>query len=209
MVGGIFRARSGEAPPAPRPLDKEIERDCARHGRTARLFGLIWACIGLGIAAIAGALGSAGGFVWGVIGLAGALLWLVGWSHQRRARRVYVDGVEARGHVVGVAQDRRIRVNGKHPWRVEYEFSTDTEGTIKDKLLFWGERPLAEPGQRVIVLYDRERPSRSVLWSRLDVPDAGSRVRIAAEAPAPEPSSIEEAAEAEEEAIAEAERFRR
>lgn len=205
----MFRAPLGETPPAPRQLTPDARRDAALHGRFLRIFGGIWALVGGFIClfftliklAISGPL--IGSAIGGVFGLVGALLYYLGRVKEREALHVFCEGAEATGTVTKVFQDFRVRVNKQHPWRVVYEFSGPDGRPVMGTASFWGTRPNASPNDRVVLLYDPQAPSRSVLWTRLDnereLQLRAGNVRLAA------PPHHHAAAEAEVEATEEAE----
>lgn len=170
----MFRVPQGEAPPAPRQLTPDARRDAAVQGRFLRLFGGIWAMVGGGLclfftiiqlASSGPLIGTAMG---GVFGLFGALLYFLGRAKERVALHVFRDGVETTGTVTKVFQDFRMRVNKQNPWRVLYEFTGPDGRPTTGTATFWGERPNATQNDRVVLLYDPNVPSRSVLWTRLD-----------------------------------------
>jgi uncharacterized protein DUF3592 len=191
-MGARFRQPSGEVPPAPRVLGADGERDSALHGRLLRLFGGIWAAIGVGVGALMGVVALATGVlglffgtaVWGAIGSVGGILWLLGKRQQRIARTLYRDGVEAHGEVTEVRQLVAVSVNGRHPWQVVYDYVGEDGRTRRGTAIFRDERPRAEVGQRIVVLHDPAHPSRCVLWSRLDAAEpAATNARVAADPP--------------------------
>ena len=61
-----------------------------------------------------------------------------------------------------------VRVNGRHPWKVDYTYWTSESGATRASDTFWGERPAVEIGESVVVLYDPERPTESALWPFCD-----------------------------------------
>jgi len=181
-----FREPAGEAPPAPRQVSPDMRRDAAEHGRFLRLFGGIWAGVGgvlailfLLLAVLAMRELSFGALIGGAFALCGSLLWLLGHRQRAAAESLFRDGVEASGVVREVFRDSRVRMNGRHPWRVVYEIEGPDGRPSKGTATFWDdEAPHATAGQRVIALHDPQNPSRSVLWTRL----AGADGRLAQEA---------------------------
>jgi Protein of unknown function (DUF3592) len=183
-----FRQPSGEVPAAPRTITPDIERDCSARGRVFRIFAMVYGILsgpllagaGLGmlvhLPALALALLPMGLF----FGLGGAIAGWLGWRAKQHALLAYRDGVECRATVVDVLLDRKVRVNGKSPWRVRYEFETPNGRGAKGTATFWAQ-PVAEVGQEVIALYDPERPSHNVLWTRLDALPEAPKLRVATE----------------------------
>ncbi|MBI4957155.1 MAG: DUF3592 domain-containing protein [Myxococcales bacterium] len=179
----VFRTAPPEAPPAPRALSADLASHGLAHGRFLRLFGAIWASIGLGLGAVFAVVALASGLAasawlaasapW-FFAVAGSLLWLVGRAQRARALHAYRDGVEAQGRVVDVYLDRRVRMNGQHPWRVVYEFMVGGQPR-RGKATYWDdEPPHVAKGARVVVLHPPGRPGQSVLWTRFedDAPNA-------------------------------------
>lgn len=182
----VFRVAPQLAPSPPRALSPDIVADASAHGRFLRLFGAIWALVGLpllilsGVAAAVGAASGGFGMPWwttapgGLFAFAGALLWGLGKRQQARALRVFRDGHEASGEVVEVFLDRRVRMNRRHPWRVVYAFTTPS-GAARGSATSWGERPRLAEGDRVTVLYAPGDPAESVLWTRFEPSSSQAR----------------------------------
>lgn len=168
----LFRSAPRVAPDPPRGLTADMRADASVHGRFLRLFGAIWALVGLlPMLAFAAAAALSAAPWWvvapgAVFAVAGALLWGLGRWRRARALRLFREGHEASGEVVEVFLDRRVRMNRQHPWRVVYAF-TSAEGAARGTATCWGERPRVEVGDRVTVLHAPDDPSRSVLWTRL------------------------------------------
>lgn len=160
-----------------------MRRDASEHGRFLRLFGAIWAGVAGGVALLNLLLSvvgtpamSLGALLGGAFALCGSLLWLVGRWQQAAAESLFRDGVEVSGVVKEVFRDVRVRMNGRNPWRVVYEIEGPDGRPSRGTATFWDdEAPHATAGQRVIALCDRQKPSRSVLWTRL----AGADGRLA------------------------------
>lgn len=152
-----------------------MRRDAGEHGRFLRLFGGIWAGVGSGLAIcfLLLSLGvqpsmAIGALLGGAFALSGSLLWLLGRRQREAAESVFRDGVEASGVVVDVFRDLRVRMNGRHPWRVVYELDGPDGRPSRGTATFWDDaRPHASVGQRVTALYHPHKPSRTVLWTRL------------------------------------------
>ncbi len=108
--------------------------------------------------------------VGGGIAMVALGLWLAGWSRKRSGMRVFRDGLEASGEVVNVRQDLAVRVNGQHPWKVDYSFWASKGGATRGTETFWGDKPAVKVGESVVVLYDPERPAQCALWTLPDAP---------------------------------------
>ncbi len=175
-MSGSYRDPAGRAPAAPRELPPEVMRRCAQRGQLLRLFGLLWFVLG-GVATVATAVVAlVGGFTGPWIGtavgsgiaLSAGVVWLSGWRRKRAGLRVFRDGLETRGEILDVREDLAVRVNGRHPWKVDYTFWTSAAGATRASERVWGEKPALEAGQSVVVLYAEQDPTRSALWSLLD-----------------------------------------
>jgi len=175
-VADAFRSIPDTAPLAPRELTPDIRSDSSVHGRFLRVFGGIWTTVGLALALFFSFLALAlelrtysmgAGLVSG-FGFVGGMLWLIGYWQRASALRTYRDGIEARGTVTRIYQDRRARLNGQSPWRVSYEYEADGR-SMQGEATFWDvAQPHASIGDRIAVLHAPKRPERSVLWTRLD-----------------------------------------
>ena len=98
----------------------------------------------------------------GVLVVGGSLLWLAR-RDVRTVQRLWREGQEALGVVMGVAPTN-VRVNDRRTWRMEYDY-VDAAGRRHrgtSHHLSGEEASAWQPGDELIVRYDRARPERSV-----------------------------------------------
>ena len=80
---------------------------------------------------------------------------------------VLESGSAAEGDVATVFENLSVEVNRRHPWVVEYTFRTPA-GQFDGKASTLSRLPShLQPGARVHVLYNRERPAENVLYPPL------------------------------------------
>lgn len=177
-MDGSYRDAAAQAPAPPRELPADVLQRCGYRGRLLRLFGIIWLSIGGGAALVTAIVALATGITQVLIGTAVGSgiamvalgLWLGGRSRKRSGMRVFRDGLETSGEVVDVRQDLAVRVNGRHPWRVDYTFWASKSGATRGTETCWGDKPAVKVGDNVVVLYDPERPAQCALWTFPDEP---------------------------------------
>lgn len=101
--------------------------------------------------------------VFPLIGMIMLFIALRGW---RRVRWVYVHGRAVRARVVSLGPDTSVRINGRHPFRLTWEFvGADDEihdGSLTSMHLLELE-PFAKQGE-VIVLHDPANPRLNTLY---------------------------------------------
>ncbi len=140
-------------------------------GRFLRLFGAIWAGVGSGLAIVFGIVASSIGSAFfmhaafgGAFAIVGSLLYGIGRLQRAGALDVFRNGTEAAGEVISLGVDRRIRVNNRSPFRVGYSYRDPSGRRIESSVTSW-DAPQVLVGERVIVLVDPKRPTRSVMWT--------------------------------------------
>lgn len=181
-----FRGSPTRGATGPREVTADMRADADHSGRFLRLFGAIWMGVCALVAVLTGVTsaitqGSFIGFSLGGGMLAlGLLAYLLGFALRRRSLAVFERGVEARAVITEVFHDFRVRMNGKHPWRVRYRYAADGAERIGTATFWTDHRPEAEVGDEVTALYLPGSPSRTVLWSRLGVWPPAERIRVAA-----------------------------
>lgn len=114
--------------------------------------------VGLGVGAFAATF-LVTGAVLAAVGLA-----LGKWrATELRAReQLRSHGVTCEGVVIDIAQDFRVRVNRKHPWRVRYRY--EVGGVQHEGADTSMDRPVGlEAGDAVGLVYDAKDPGRSAL----------------------------------------------
>lgn len=137
------------------------------------LFGSIFGGVGgtLGIVFTGVAIGT-GDWIFGLVGpliglifggIGGTFL-VLGIKRVKRLRAIYRHGEVAQGRVHDVARDWTIRVNGRSPLRITYLFEVQgrrLQGTGHS----WDEWHMdAARDTPVAVLYDRDDPTRNMLY---------------------------------------------
>ena len=89
----------------------------------------------------------------------GAIFALVALRGNRRARRAYTVGKPVVARVTSSDWDRRVRINGRNPWRIAYEFTAESrpyKGAISSlNIDLLGE---LTKQKELIVLYDPANP---------------------------------------------------
>jgi hypothetical protein len=103
----------------------------------------------------------------GLIFLAGATT-LGAWRYHEAGQMVEVmrTGEAVEGHIVELTQNLNVRINGRNPWVIRYEFHAagkHYEGKVSS-LKTPG--PALLQGQRVCVLYLPQAPARNVIYPR-------------------------------------------
>lgn len=88
------------------------------------------------------------------------------WRVRRASRkmRVFRDGRAQIGEVLDVVENRSVRVNGRHPWKVRYffeSFGKEYEGEYGSLNPVVGE---LKEGQEVYILYLQDQPEENTLW---------------------------------------------
>ena len=163
-----------------------MARDADHAGRFMRLFGAIFGGVGLGVALFLGVLFSfaqpaaalpAAGFG-SIFALCGALAWYVGARARQQALVLFRSGAETNATVTSVALDRMVRVNRRHPYRVDYTFEVEGRPRAGFVRLWVDEEPQVSVGENVSVVYDERHPSRNLLLSRVT---GTNRARVAKE----------------------------
>lgn len=84
---------------------------------------------------------------------------------NRREKRAYVHGQPATARVVRAGPDTTTTINGRHPFKIDWEFSV-ADGVYTGSLAHMDAselRDLAEAKQ-ITVLYDPEDPSANSAW---------------------------------------------
>ena len=165
------RAWADPGPP-PREPPSLLLGHVAPEGGFWLLFGAIFAGVGTTIGGVFTAVGlSQDDLVFAGVGLGALLLFggigfaslAAGIRHVQRARRIWRDGDVKEARVVEVVRDRSVRVNGRSPLVVHYEYEVLGQ-RLRGKGQTWndGWRQLPEDA-RVAVVVDRQDAALSVL----------------------------------------------
>ncbi|MDY0058856.1 MAG: hypothetical protein RBU45_03520 [Myxococcota bacterium] len=97
--------------------------------------------------------------------LVGSVLLAAAIRTNRREIRAFVRGRATWGKVTQAGPDFSVRVNGRHPYRVEWEFRLG-DRSFSGSLSSMDPRELEEfaTAARVVVLYDPAQPAANTLW---------------------------------------------
>lgn len=103
----------------------------------------------------------------GVFVLIGAPMWYFGWKKATDKLLALERGVAAQARLLEVWRDTSLKINGRSPWRVVYEYEVDgvrKEGWTHAWESAHGRR---EPGECFWVVYLPEQSSVSAPWPPL------------------------------------------
>ena len=101
----------------------------------------------------------------GLLFLCGGLAVLV-WRYRMCDRTVEVlrEGEATLGEIVSVVQNYHVRVNGRYPWTVEYDYEVDGD-LYSGKVTTLSMPDLSQhPGNPVYVLFMRDDPAQSTVY---------------------------------------------
>jgi len=157
--------------PAPRRPPSLLMTDCAPNALFMLLFGGIFGFVGTVLGVVFGLIGAVGGqLVFLAIG-AGALLLFGGVGFTvfgfgvrdvRRVRQLWRHGEQVTGELLGAQIDRTVRVNGRHPLRVEFRYRTYS-GEFSGRGQSWDRHLAVVPrGTALTVLVDPNDPARAI-----------------------------------------------
>ncbi len=104
-------------------------------------------------------------FCWTVaFPLIGAPMWYFGWKKAARRLLALERGIPATARVLEVWRDTSLRINGRNPWRIVYEYDA-AEGARESWAHAWdsahGRR---QPGERFWVVYLPGDTESSAPW---------------------------------------------
>ncbi len=162
-----------EPPPPPRPISstyawKLLVTDAIGiTGLVFLLIGFIFTPLSILLLAIS-AETQLVGIIFGVLGMGfliiGALLFSRRYRRAMGVVQVLRDGQSTRGMVSSIEEIYNVRVNGRHPWRIDYQYQVmGQQFTGKTSSL---SQPSAAmlPGSPVTVLYLPDAPDHSALY---------------------------------------------
>jgi membrane protein implicated in regulation of membrane protease activity len=101
----------------------------------------------------------------GLLFLGGGLAILV-WRYRVSDRTVELlrAGEATLGEIVSVVQNYSVRVNGRYPWTVEYDYEVDGD-LYSGKVTTLSQPDLSQqPGSPVYVLFTRDDPAQSTIY---------------------------------------------
>ena len=159
-------------PLAPRGLPRNhIRRILIADGWTiaAAIFVLLGAIFGLvGVVLMATIVAAIIGLPFAGVGalfLASGVPILIWWfGEARQNAEVLREGEAVLGEIVSVSQNRYVRVNGRHPWRITYRF--EAQGQACEGRISTLSRPdlSQQPGHPIYVLFSRVDPGRNIIY---------------------------------------------
>ncbi len=162
-------------PAAPRPIsDRYLWRLLSTDGWSIAgavlgVLGLVFSPVGAGLLLAAHAAVTA--FV-GIPFLVLGLAFLVtagislGWRYQEMKKVVGVlrEGSPTQGRVTDVSENYSERINGRHPWRIGYEYQVDGSSYAGKVSTLNAPGQQLQAGAAVTVLYLPAEPARSSIY---------------------------------------------
>jgi len=105
--------------------------------------------------------------VFGLLSLAAATA-LGAWRYREAQQTVEVmrTGEVVEGRIVELTQNLSVRINGRSPWVIRYEFVTAGQAYEGQASTLKTPGPALQQGQRACVLYLPQAPARNVLYPR-------------------------------------------
>ncbi len=161
-----------EPPAVPRPIsDSYALKLMTSDGGS--IAGLVLLILG-GVFTIVGA-GLTLGIVTAIVGLPflglGLLLLaasavILTWRYRLFQKKVQVLkwGSAALGSITRVSENPTVRVNGRHPWSIDYEYSVFNQSYAGQVSTFNQLTSQLQPGKRAYVLFLENEPSESSLY---------------------------------------------
>lgn len=144
--------------PGPRPPDAPRSIP-ARYRRRTLLWKNTFALVGAFFTVI---------MFWSLVfPLIGIPMWIYGHRKAKRWLEALERGTATRGRLQSVEKDLSQTINGRHPWKLAFEFDTPDglrQGTIEAWDPVHGKRP---PGEHLWVVYQPERQDHYALWPPL------------------------------------------
>ena len=94
----------------------------------------------------------------------GAVMLIYAIRGRSERRRVVRDGEVALGRIHKTGRNHRVRINGRNPYKMDYEFEVDGETYRGDHSSMNEAMTAHRLHDRIWVLYDPEDPSKNVEW---------------------------------------------
>jgi hypothetical protein len=130
------------------------------------LLGLVFTAVGIPVMAfvVTAFVGVPFGGL-GLLFLGGAIAVLV-WRNRLAGRTVEVlrEGAAVLGEIVSVSQNYQVRVNGRYPWTVEYDYEVDGDLYGGRLTTLSMPDPSQQPGNPVCVLFVEGDPRQSAIY---------------------------------------------
>jgi membrane protein implicated in regulation of membrane protease activity len=131
--GSVVEEELPTPPPAPRPIsDQYAWRLVARDGGAIAAFvfailGIVFSLVGAGLTL--GIITAFLGIPFLLLGIAFLIagVWVFVWRYQNAQKVVHVlrGGQARRGQITATEQNYHIRINGRFPWVIRYQFQVD------------------------------------------------------------------------------------
>jgi hypothetical protein len=88
------------------------------------------------------------------------------WRYQttQKVVRVLREGDAARGQINEVQENYSVVINGRHPWRIDYEYQVDNQTFTGNVTTLNPPRENLQPGKTVSVLYLASEPAWSSIY---------------------------------------------
>lgn len=172
----VVPAASSVSLATPPPPPRDVPRQAVWHilssdgwaisGLVFSLLGLVFAVVGipLTVSLVAAFVGLPFGAL-GLLFLCGGMAILV-WRYQMAHGTVEVlrEGEATVGEIISVTQNYHVRVNGRYPWTVEYDYEVGGR-LYADKVTTLSRPDLSQqPGSPVYVLYMGDDPEQSTIY---------------------------------------------
>lgn len=110
-------------------------------------------------------------FFWTILfPIIGILMMRYGLKNAKRKLSALENGVKAEGVLIDIYKDSSQTVNGRHPWKLEYEFKTGSgELIFAEKTGAWNSNNrYRKPNDHLWVVYLKEDPKISAIWPPVD-----------------------------------------
>ena len=157
---------------APRPIsDRYAWRLVARDGGAIAAFvfailGIVFSLVGAGLTL--GIITAFLGIPFLMLGIAFLIagVWVFLWRYQNAQKVVHVlrDGQTGRGQIISTEQNYQVRINGRYPWVIRYQFQAegqDFEGKVS---VLNPPGDLYQAGKAAWILYLPESPKWNSIY---------------------------------------------
>lgn len=165
---GALRAEDPGPPPRELPAGYPLRVTLTSNVFT--ILGVVFSVLSIPLAGVFFAVATTdGGLAWGALGglgfgAIGLPMLVVGLRRARRKLDALRHGVAVDGMVLSVQINTSTRINGQHPWRIDYAFD-GPGGQGQGHAESWS--PLTgqlEPGEPLWVVVVPDAPERNAIW---------------------------------------------
>jgi len=169
LTSGVAPGQADPPPDAPRKVPSGFARKVDPVANFFRIFGVAF---GLPATFVIGSilLQLGGGFSAGMapfllFPLLGTLFFVFGMVRIGRAKTTFEDGLVAEATITDVSVNTSLRVNGRSPYRIAFEF-TDESLVHRRASVSRFDVPMQFriPGAKVYAIYRTDKPDKAVLW---------------------------------------------